>query len=53
MYSFCITALAHLGIMASCPLYFVSGIVLGIGTLILGMVEKQNLSEIPTNSRFE
>ena len=39
MYGFCIAALAHLGIAAARPVYFVFGIVMGTGTLLLGMVE--------------
>jgi hypothetical protein len=41
MYGFCIAALVHLGIAAERPAYFVSGIVLGIVTLVLGTVKKE------------
>ena len=36
MYAFCIAALAHLGIAAEKPLYFISGLLLGAGTLTIG-----------------
>jgi hypothetical protein len=41
MYGFCIVALAHLGIAAVRPVYFISGIALGVWTLMLGILEKK------------
>ena len=40
MYGFCIAALFYLGIAAEKPLYFVFGLVLGIGTLVLVVMGK-------------
>ena len=42
MYGFCIAALAHLGIAAERPLYFIAGIVLGAGTLALSTVRPRS-----------
>ena len=42
MYGFCIAALIHLGIAAEKPVYFMAGIIFGIGTLLLGMLKKEN-----------
>ncbi len=39
MYGFCIAALICLGIATAKPMYFCAGIVAGIGTLMLGIME--------------
>ena len=41
MYGFCIAALVHLGIAAEKPLYYIAGILLGVGTLTIGAVKNE------------
>ena len=43
MYGFCIAALSHLGISRAVPIYFAFAIVLGAGTLLLGISENHSL----------
>ena len=43
MYGFCIAALIHLGIAAEKPLYFIVGILLGLGTLTLSVMKPDGL----------
>ena len=44
MYTFCAAALAHFGIAAEKPIYYIAGLVLGAGTLLLGAVKKKEES---------
>ena len=49
MYGFCIAALLHLGIATAKPVYFFTGIVAGIGTLALGIIEAKMIEKTENN----
>ena len=51
MYGFCIAALISLSIAAERPLYFISGIVFGLGTLLLGTLERRETTLKSTSWR--
>ena len=53
MYGFCIAALFHLGIAAEKPLYFIAGILLGLGTLTLCVMKSDGIGDLSQEKGLE